>query len=155
MELVIEIARGTFIDERFEGERWRGVAARGVLLGGGVFEPLLLDSSSVSSSSAGSGRGGRGGLVGGEIGPSCLETEPLCVWRNFGVLSLSFLSFSCEVREERSFSNVMRTPVSRRASSGVRTTVAPEPRAPLRVGDRMSMLRTSFGSETLTGFEGE
>jgi hypothetical protein len=47
-----------------------------------------------------------------------------------------------------------RTPVSRKASSGVRTTVAPVPSAPLRGWVRLSMPRTSLGSEILTGFEG-
>jgi hypothetical protein len=46
---------------------------------------------------------------------------------------------------------VTLTPVSRRASSGVRTTVAPNPKVvPFR--DRMSIERTSFGSEMRTGF---
>lgn len=43
------------------------------------------------------------------------------------------------------------TPVSRRASSGVRTTVAPCPNV-VPVRDRISIERTSFGSEMRTGF---
>ena len=45
------------------------------------------------------------------------------------------------------------TPVFRRASSGVRTTVAPDPNAVPPVRDRISIERTSFGSEMRTGFE--
>ena len=44
------------------------------------------------------------------------------------------------------------TPVFRRASSGVRTTVAPDPKV-VPVRDRLSIARTSFGSEMRTGFE--
>ena len=45
------------------------------------------------------------------------------------------------------------TPVSRRASSGVRTMIAPDPSVvPARDEDRTSIERTSFGSEMRTGF---
>lgn len=44
------------------------------------------------------------------------------------------------------------TPVFRRASSGVRTTVAPDPNV-VPVRDRISIERTSFGSEMRMGFE--
>lgn len=47
------------------------------------------------------------------------------------------------------------TEVSRRASSGVRTIIAPEPNVPVRGGDRMSIERIGFGSEMRTGFEVE
>lgn len=46
------------------------------------------------------------------------------------------------------------TPVSRKASSGVLTTVAPEPRTPLRDWDKSSIERTSFGSEIRVGLDG-
>ena len=46
------------------------------------------------------------------------------------------------------------TPVSRSASSGVRTTIAPDPNeVPVRDEDRISIARTSLGSEMRTGFE--
>lgn len=51
-------------------------------------------------------------------------------------------------------SYVIRTPVSRRASSGVLTTVAPEPRTPLRAWDMSSIERTTFGSDIRVGLEG-
>ena len=45
------------------------------------------------------------------------------------------------------------TPVSRRASSGVRTTIAPDPNVvPVRGDDRKSIARTNFGSEMRTDF---
>jgi len=47
------------------------------------------------------------------------------------------------------------TPVSRRASSGVLTTIAPVPRVPDRGGVRISIVLARLCSGILTAFEGE
>lgn len=65
----------------------------------------------------------------------------------------SFLSAVAEVLT-LPFSGESLTPVSRRASSGVLTTIAPVPRVPDRGGVRISIVLTRLGSGILTAFEG-
>ena len=107
----------------------------GALLGGGG-GPSDSDRNCVSSSS-GTGKGGSGGLWGGER----------CASRFRG-------DFFALPDEASPISGESLTLVSLRASSGVRTTVAPEPRTPVRGFDRSSMERMGFGSEIRVGLEG-
>lgn len=132
------------LDLDFKAGRSAGCGATGG--GGGVREGRGgsfrgAAARTCASSAAGSGSGGSGGLVGGEGGASTVA----------GTLAvLAGLSVS-RARSLALPSNVSLTPVSRRASSGVLTTVAPEPRIPL-LG--CSKERTSLGSEIRVGLEG-
>lgn len=144
----------TLSEERRDGERGisAGAGGGGLLGRGGDLRPGLSGSASVSSSSkssAGSGgSGGKGGLVGvgGESTGPAVSTEEWCEMRfSFFPACLAFIVAPA--------SGARRTPVSRSASSGVRTTVAPAPNVPPR-GEPTSIVRARLGSEGRMGREG-
>lgn len=134
-------------EERREGD-WEAGASGGTLVGrgGGIF--TVSCDKIFSSAVSGSGKGGKGGLVGGESG-SFAGAWACCIGLEVTLSSTGSRECSSLLSGD---SYVTLTPVSRRASSGVRTTVAPDPNA-VPVRDRMSIERTSFGSEMRTGFE--
>lgn len=137
-----------FNDGRKDGERGRGTGTAASSLGvRGLLLPELLLESITSSSDSGKGRGGRGGLLmtdSKEGGVKDLEIE--------GFLFLDLDDSDLWGRSSDDLdSRLGRDGISRRASSGVRTTVAPVPRTPLRCCVNESMPRTNLGSEMRTG----
>lgn len=143
-----------FNDGRKDGERGTGtetgteagIAASSLGVRGLLLPELLLESIT-SSSDSGKGRGGRGGLLmtdSKEGGVKDLEIE--------GFLFLDLEDSDLWGRSSDDLdSRLGRDGISRRASSGVRTTVAPLPRTPLRCCVNESMPRTNLGSEMRTG----
>ena len=150
----------TLSEERRDGAR--GISAGAGSGGGGLlgrrggddFPPGLSGSASVSSSSessAGSGgRGGKGGLVGvgGDSTAARAAAARLVSTEEWCEMRFSFLGLIVAAA-----SGARRTPVSRRASSGVRTTVAPAPNVPPR-GEPTSMVRARLGSVGRVGRDG-
>ena len=101
--------------------------------------------------SAGSGgRGGKGGLVGagGDSTAARAAAARLVSTEEWCEMRFSFLGLIVAAA-----SGARRTPVSRRASSGVRTTVAPAPNVPPR-GEPTSMVRARLGSVGRVGRDG-